>query len=495
MLNKFVYLSFLRAIKILLSVGSLLVFARIVGVNDRMDIWVLAFAIVTGAGMIIWGALNEVLRSRYIKIRDGKPKTELIKYTTSLHVGALIINLSIIIVAVAVFFIYSNLGGYDPDVRLSQVLMFTALLSPSLILSQYVAVSTCLMNCEGKIYQPEIIGVCASIINISIVFFGYNDLGIFSLALGYYTYLFICSLYAHYFNTTNGLFYFKWLTHFKLSYFLPFVGVAGYLIAAYASGQLNVFVEKSLSANMDEGVVSLVNYASQIKGSLQAVFSSVLLSIVVPIMTLKYIKKDNSGYVKALDQGQAIIFGILILVIPVITSSSSSVAEIIFSNNALTAEQKMAFETLLQGYIFALYPVLLYVIYGCALVSIGKEREYAILAIICQFVSILFTLVFVNIFSFKVFPLSLFVSHLIVAFIMMYNAKINLTNTIRRVLVYAGIILILSIALKNIKLNFFQVALTSPITDLSFSVLVCGLAVALILFLDKGFRQSVYHKF
>lgn len=493
MLSKFVYLSFLRAIKILLSVGSLLVFARIVGVNDRMDIWVLAFAIVTGAGMIIWGALNEVLRSRYINIKDGKPKTELIKYTTSLHVGALIINFSIIIVVLAVFFIYSNLEDYDPDTRLSQVLMFTALLSPSLILSQYVAVSTCLMNCEGEIYKPEIVGVCASILNVLIVVFGYKDLGIFSLVLGYYSYLILCTLYSHYFNTTNGLFYLKWFTNFRLNYFLPFVGVAGLLIGAYASGQLNVFVEKALSANMDVGVVSLVNYSSQIKGSLQAVFSSVLLSIVVPIMTFKYIKKDKSGYIKALEQGQAIIFGILIFVIPVLTSSSSSIAEIIFSNNVLASEQKVAFETLLQGYIFSLYPVLLYVIYGCALVSIGKEREYAILAIICQFISILFTLAFVNIFSFKVFPLSLFVSHLIVAFIMIYHANVNLTDTIRRVLVYGGVILFLSIVLKKVKLIFFKSGVVAPITDLSFSVFVCGFAVVLILFLDKNFRKSVYH--
>jgi hypothetical protein len=129
------------------------------------------------------------------------------------------------------------------------------------------------------------------------------------------------------------------------------------------------------------------------------------------------------------------------------------------------------------------------------LVSIGKVKEYAILAILAQFISIGFTLIFVNIFSFEVFPLSLFVSHSIVAFIMMYKANVNLGSTIIRVLIYGAIITIVSYVLSIIKLNIFEEETFSSIVELSFSIFICSIFVALTLFFDKNCRESIFYKF
>ena len=169
MVNKFLTLSLLRGFKILLSVGSILVFARIIGANQAMDSWVLALSLSSGIGMIMWGALNETLRTRFIQLCSGTGITEKRTYIKNLLFWGWTINslvgLLIVLVCVAFYFFVNEID----TILLDDLLLLTIALAPTLAITQFTAMTTCIMNCEEKIYGIEVSGVVGAILNIFLV--------------------------------------------------------------------------------------------------------------------------------------------------------------------------------------------------------------------------------------------------------------------------------------------------------------------------------------
>ena len=67
MKRQFLLLASLRFVKLGLTVGILVLYARAFGIGIRMDSWVFATGVTTSVGLALWGPVNEIMRSRFVR--------------------------------------------------------------------------------------------------------------------------------------------------------------------------------------------------------------------------------------------------------------------------------------------------------------------------------------------------------------------------------------------------------------------------------------------
>ena len=501
MLKKFLGLFFLRGVKILLSVATMLVLARIVGVSDGMDIWVLAFSYVTGAGMITWGPLNEMLRSKYIRLNNNTTENTSREYFNGLIGASVILNFLIIFIFSILYFFKIDILGSAVQTQYKAVLVFVIfVMSPTLILSQYTSISTCLINCHDVLYAPELIGIIGGVLNILIVYLYYHQYGIYSLVAGYYASLFLSAAYGLIFYWRNNFFNQIKIFNFNMKHFQYFFKGVPILMVAYFLGQFNSLYEKSVANNMGVGFVSLVNYASQIKGTLQAVFASVIITLIVPTLSKINFREHSEIFYKNFSQGQSIVLLFLLMLIPAITSSSSALTTLIFSEKIELDTKFTIFSNLLEFYTVCLFPIGLYLIFSFGLISQGKEKIYAAISIATQIVSIVITYSFSSFIQAAIFPASLFVSHTIAALSMLYFIEINDKMLIvRKFLIYGLITLLISFFILFVKHVLLMLYSWSPFVDVAISMML-GLVFGFVMIIfdeeiKASFLSRIFSKF
>ena len=476
----------------MLSVASMLVLARIVGVSDSMDIWVLAFSYVSGAGMIMWGPVNELLRSKYIRLKNKSSAEEVYEYVISL------INATILLNCLVVFLFFIT---YVTDVDVfkavlqpqykAKFLLIMLIMTPSLILSQFASVSACLINCHDILYMPELIGILGGFFNILIVYLFYEKYGIYSLVTGYYVSLLISICYGLQFYWKSGFLKPKRILSLNFRHFRYFYQGAPILAIAYFAGQFNGLYEKSVAANMGVGYVSLVNYASQIKGTLQAVFASVIITLIVPTLSKINYREHGQSFYRNFSQGQSIVLLSLLILIPIITSSSASLTVLIFSKKIGLNTQFNIFSNLLVLYTACLFPIALYLIFGFGLISQGKEKVYALVAIAAQVISTLITYSFSSYIKSVIFPMSLFISHTIAALLMLHFLEIGSKRKIvQKFIIYGLATLLVSLGISFVKHSFLLIYPWPPMVDITISLML-GLVVGLLAtFFDSEIKVS-----
>lgn len=493
MIKKFLTLFFLRGVKILLSVASMLVLARIVGVSDSMDIWVLAFSYVTGAGMVMWGPVNELLRSKYIRLKNHSGSDEVYEYVISLINVTILLNCLVVLLFFITYIADIDIfkAALQPQYK-AKFLFIMLVLTPSLILSQYASVAACLINCHDSIYMPELIGILGGIFNILIVYLFYDEYGIYSLVTGYYVSLLISICYGLKFYWRYGFLNPKRILNFDFKHFKYFYKGAPVLAIAYFAGQFNGLYEKSVAANMGVGYVSLVNYASQIKGTLQAVFASVLITLIVPALSRINFRDHGLSFYKVFSQGQSIMLLLLLIIIPIITSTSASLTSVIFGNKIEIDSQYKIFSNLLVFYALCLFPICLYLIFGFGLISQGKEKIYALISTATQIVSLSITYSLSEYLKSAVFPLSLFVSTSIAAICMLHFIEIPYKKLIlRKLTIYGTSTLLIASVLfffEHILLGYFKIV---PVVDIAIFSILGMLGGILAMFFDKEMKASL----
>lgn len=494
MVSTFLTLSLLRGCKILLSVGSILVFARIVGANQVMDSWVLALSLSSGVGMIMWGALNETLRTRYIQLCTDANVTKKRTYIKNLlFFGGTInvlVGLLIILACVTHYLLFNDLNS----AFFNDLLLVTIALAPTLAINQFTAMTTCIMNCEGKIYSIEVSGAFGAILNIFLITVLFENYGIWSLVTGFYAFVLSSFFYSIYWISSTHRCILNTDIKIHFHYFKPFLHIAGLLVISYCVGQVTVIIERALAVNLGEGVVSIVNYAMQIKNSLQAVIATVLLSLVVPILTRAKSKNMKEKFLSSIKQSESIVIMILLLVIPILSGSSRAISELIFSKSYSYSENIQHFEHLLIFYSLSLLPVIYYVFYGYVLVSSDQIRTYAFVGIVCQLFSLLVTVSLIQFIGVYVFPTSLFMSHLLVSVFMIKYSELQTFVFLLRMITRSASILLTSLAVFYFKQSFLLVINENPYLDILASVIMSILFILIFNLVFPSYRVVSFSK-
>jgi putative peptidoglycan lipid II flippase len=395
---------------------SLMLYGRLFGIGLQMDAWVFASGVVAAAAMMAWGPVNEIARSRFLQqaALDGVPlaeqgATRLLRVTA---VGSALLALLLWFAGpwlLSVLYVGARNGGG------LLVLRVFALMLPSLVLSQILALGGAYLNCCSVIYAPEWIGVGAALVSLASVYGLHASLGIYSLVVGYYLGLLLSVCWVLLLLMRRRFLGAPWrpLAGPAVSDYLKF---SSPLYMSYGAGQANGLLEKALASSLGVGVVASVNYSAQIKATLQSVIMSVLFSIAVPRLTHAATGDPGApSFAVAWRDVQRVVVLFLVAVLPPLWGGANLIAIVLFGRGRVSAEQLDLIVGLIRFYLIALVPVALSLVHGVALLAQQKSRSYAVWSVVALLLSSAFSVVFLHALGAQAFPLALLLSYSLAA--------------------------------------------------------------------------------
>lgn len=402
-----------RGAKLTLGLATMLAYARIFGVSATYDAWVWALGLVNAVSMLVFGPISETIRASYASIdqRDGHVAAEQYIATVAVMmigtaVGVCILSLLTLPVAATVLVPQG-----------SSATLFLYALTPSLVLSQMVAILTAHLNCRGQVYAPEIAGILGGCIGLVFIV-AFPDVSAIWLLLGSYYVALLAplavgvSFWPEMFRTLSYLEWSLFRRHAReaLIFSLP-------LLLPYAFGQIGGIVERQYALVAGTGALSVLSYAFFARNTVQAVFTAALSALAVPALARAW-DADNQGPFRTTlthwlrqclvlaTSGMIVLFGMADIVPPLLFG------------DAITTEHQVLLAELLRTYAVAIVAIILYLLGGSALLAARRGKTYATLGAVASIASLLLLVLLFPLVGIVAIPIGVAVSHMLAAIFM-----------------------------------------------------------------------------
>lgn len=411
----------IKLIKMPLTVLTLVLTAKYFGVGIEKDVWLLALAGITMIDLALWGPVNETFRAKFVILKETEGEKASFEKVQSLLF--FIFAFSIILVAGLEFYpsvlVKFIAPGFKNDEYTALVKMIRVL-APFLLLNQFTLICTSILNAFEKFYIPELASFVSQIINIILIVFFANYLGIMSLAIALYISTAILIFFLIFQIRKEGLrlslenvfkFHgFKLFFLFALPFFIP-----------YFIGQISGMIEKIVATELGIGTVSILDFSKRLPEMLNGILITVVLTILVPVLTKAFVNKEKEVYKKEfLSSYKLGLFG-LISFIAFFINGADPLLRILYNSNAIVDKDLESIIFLSKLFAGALIGVFVYVIFGMSMLSINRGKLYAIYGTVAQLLLIVFNFILAPKIGVVVFPLSYFFAHFISAIFMSFN--------------------------------------------------------------------------
>ena len=477
--TKTTFLLFLfRAVGLLVSIMSVTVTAKFFGVSIEKDCWILALALTTTIVQAVWGPLNEIFRAKFIFTLEEEGLEKVLNMTSSL-VGFIIAVTSLIGIITYVFSeeISSFLIGNIPSDAIRVFRLLVVCLIPTMILNELTKITTSVLNAFEIFYIPEIVGALAGSVNIVLIIVLAPHIGIKSLLVANYVSVIFLLVINLYYLKKKGIGIWTKYIFFRFTYVKPFLIFALPFFLPYFVGQLNGITEKYIASLLGQGAVSSLDYASQFTKILQTLLSSVLATVMVPLLAKTFANDDMNGFVSIMEKNIKTCMIILILSCSFLVGASEPLCEFFFYRGKVNIDQLNVIIELTRLYGITFISVFLYLFSGYALLSLNRGKLYATVGVLTQIVVMFFFVIGYVIFNnLHIFPLSVGIAHLLAAFIMMNRAQVVFNKEIIW-LTLRGFIGISIISIVVSLLNMYM-----NIENSFIEILLSGLFVLLLFF-------------
>lgn len=405
----------------LVGMVSLSFSAKYYGVSLEKDTWLLAISIIVFLDLAIWGAINETFRSKFIFMREELGEYEALNKTKSLIFFIFFFS---VLISIIVFLFPGFLGQiiapkYD-DNQLNGLVHMILIATPILLINQITAIGTSILNAYDSFFIPEISGFVSAIINLLLLIVLAPIIGIYALVISYYigVLLLFGLIYTQVYKLQINLF--SGYKNIKFDDFLIFLIFALPFFFPYLLSQIFGILEKTLASSIGIGYVSILDYSRRFSSIIQGILSSVLVTILVPVLSKNYIEKKviefESNFLQIFQLG--LLF--LTFVIGVFTSSSSSLVNVFFDRGTISKTALQEISELMIFYIWSNLALFIYIIFGMVLLSTGAVKKYAFWGVVAQIISIALIFIFIKNAGVYIFPISLFASHLFAGLVMFW---------------------------------------------------------------------------
>lgn len=445
-MKKTVFILFiLRVIRLSITIVTLPLTAFFFGISFERDAWILSLTFITTIGLSLWGPLDETFRTKFIFLKETEGTEKALSRTASLFGFSVIISI-IVITFMFVFIepITQMLDFSGTPVKRSLITNLIVFLLPTILINQIISIGTSVLNSFEIFYIPELIGTLSSFINLILIFLLAPIIGIYSLLISQYiSILLLLFAIIFHLNKLSLIEYkiprVKWndvriFLIFSLPFFLP-----------YFAGQINQFLEKWIASSVGDGKVSILDYSRQFSVMLQIVVSSVLTTVMVPLLSISFAKNELSNFAKIVKENIQIIFTILCLTLPIFIGSSDTFTHFFFNNGKLKSYELIEISELIRYYGFAFIGISLYVFFGLILITSNKSKVYAFFGVLAQTIVLSLNLIFIKSIGIYIFPISLGVGHFIVSIIFAFILKLNnKKNCMLEIVKYITFIILLS---------------------------------------------------
>jgi putative peptidoglycan lipid II flippase len=438
-------LSTVRMVRLVVSLATIAISAKFFGTSIERDLWILAITAINFIQASLWGPINETFRAKFIFIKEEEGEYNALKKAKSLFLFTILVT--IFVLSIYIFFHYKSatliaLGNSEAEqIKLDFILQ---ILAPSLLLTQITLLLSSILNAYGIFYMPEITGLIASLLNIFIFYFLVSKIGIYSLAVAHYASLVILLGMLIFQIRKQQIPFFERPFTLNFRDVKPFILFASPFFIAYFFAQLNGISEKSIASLMGTGKISIIDYARKFIDIPMGVLYSVLNTIMIPILTTKFMNKDLDGFKK--EFSGIFQLGILILGVffSILIMGSSEIVNIAYNLGKIDAESLKLISHLSIIYGFSTIMIFCFSILGLSLVSLQKNKTYAIVATAAHIIIIILNIAFFKQFDIYIFPLSLSLAYTISAITLMIKFHNEVGALPTKLIKYLCFIIILS---------------------------------------------------
>lgn len=477
----------LRMSKSIFTVLLLSLGAKYFGISLQRDIWLLALNCVLVLDLAIWGPLNETFRAKFIFIVQEEGQKAALDRVASLYMFTNVLTALIVLILLLFPEHLARLLAPKFNIpQLRELILLLRILLPSFLFNQVIQLSVSILNAFESYYLPEISGIVSAIVNTVLLVFTAKYFGIYSLAIAYYISIFVyLTLIIMEMKKLRIVIPYS-IGSWDYKLFLPFIYYSLPFFLPYFAGQISQVIEKSIASSIGVGMVASIDYSRKFTDLIVGILSSVLTTIMVPILSSAFSKGDTHSYWKESRSILQIGFLILTLLIGIIYSSSNQIIGILYGNSFSLTQSKIV-NSLMIYYAISGVSIFLYLFIGLSLLSLNKGKYYAVVGIGAQLTVVIMNLLLYQSLGVSVFPITVFISHVAAALIMLYflpNGKISLMRTfITRSALLAFLIIICKLVLIPLSL---AMSLIAGLIFNSICVSILLLILAIVFKLDES---------
>ncbi|MFB2119335.1 lipid II flippase MurJ [Parapedobacter sp. 2B3] len=411
--RKTIILFILRFTKLAFSVVGLSLAAKYFGVSLDRDMWLIALNGIVVVNLAVWGPINETFRAKFIILREEQGEKRVLERVRSLLLVTLMITLLLIGCLFAFRYPIARMlaPAYEQE-QIAALVLMLLVVTPSLLFDQFSQLGISILNAYNSFFVPEISNCVAALVNVVSMVLLAPHIGIYALAVSYYIGLVLMLSLVGYEVYLRKVPVFSGSTKIRLGDFKPFFIYALPFFIPYFFIQVNFLVEKALGNMLGEGVVSMLDYSRKFVDIPINVLTSVLLTMLVPVLSSRFAKRDPNGFLN--DFKQIYQFGFLIITAFIAFLCSSAhelIGVILYHKEQMSFEAITKISSLANYYAWSALINFFYIIFGLALLATNKGRIYAFFGVLAQFIMIGLNLLFYERFGANTFPLSFIVAH------------------------------------------------------------------------------------
>ena len=486
----------LKLIKMPLTILTLALTAKYFGVGIDKDVWLLALGAVTMIDLAIWGPVNETFRSRFVLMKETEGEEKSFKDVQSLLFYIFIFSILLTVFLELFPHLLARLiaPSYNEEDLLKLVTMIR-ILAPFLLVNQFILISTSILNAYEKFYIPEIASFVSQIINLILIVFFADILGINSLAIALYISSFLLigfliyqfkkekiNLFQQSFPNFSG---FRKFFFYAIPFFIP-----------YFIGQISGTIERTLATELGKGVVSIVDFSRKIPEMLNGILITVVLTILVPVLTKAFANKEESKYeAEFLSSYKLGLFG-LVAFITFFINGSDPILNLLYSSKSISENDMSSIILLSKFFAISLLGVYSYIVFGMSMLSVDKGKLYAGYGSMAQILLIVINFTLIKKVGIIIFPISYFISHFIAAIFMYsnypYDKKPILKTFFKYIIFGTACVIISSYLFHSIPKIHFNTAFSQQIYSICISICI---SILILAFFGYIFRIGELMKF
>ena len=430
-----------------LSVFGLSLAAKFFGISMERDVWLLALNFIVVVEAMVWGPVNETFRAKFVLLKEELGERSVLARTQSLLF--LIALLSVIIVVTMMVFripVAKLLApGFDNQ-QINFLALMLLVITPSLLFNQFSQIGISVLNAYESYFLPEITSAVAALVNIVALLLLAPYMGIFSLLVAYYFGLIFMLILVVRQLRKKQVRIFEGVGTIRIVDVMPFLRYALPFFIPYFFVQLNLVIEKSLGNLLGEGTVSVMDYARKFIDIPMQVMSSVMLTLLVPVLSARFAKQDRPGFLSEFRKVLQLGLLVVAVIIAFFSASAQNLITLILGNNGvITSDAIVLISNLSIYYAWSSLVIFTYLIFGLALLSANKGWVYATLGVIPQLLMIALNFLFYRKWGVYVFPLSLLLSHIPSAVVLFLKFPGDSRQLILPYIKYIGILALLVI--------------------------------------------------
>lgn len=484
----------IRVVRLAFAILNLSFSAKYFGVSLQRDVWLLALNAIVILDIAIWAPLNDTFRAKFLFIKAEKGEEKALQQTRSL---LLFINLiTFLLVAVIMLFpgsIGKLLAPAYGDIEQAELRFMIRVVAPSFLLNQITKILTSILNTYNSFIIPEITGFITQVFTLVVILTLAPSMGIISLAISYYVGLILLLIMLLVQLNKREIKLFRGVSKITLKQALPFFTFSLPFFLPHFSSQINVIVEKSLATSTAAGAVSILDYARKFSDIPLDVLIGVLISLLVPVLTLKFSTGLMKDFFEAFKKIYQFGFLILALIIGLFTSSSGAIVDFLYKKGNISAQSLSRISELTIGYSWAAFGIFLYHIYGLSLLSSGRGKLFAIYGSMAQLVMIGTNFYFFKDYNLYIFPFSLGSSHLIAAIVMACYFPVRNSGLLNITIKYSTVVLVTGFLMYL--LHIYVSDFGTPILVIIFNVIALNLILVAMIFIARLEERTIILKY